>query len=100
MINYYNLSELPEDDNCLDSVKCDDEEEVEIKEVQNKYGIIAESNIFSVCNIDNDAYINLLLYLNYPATENEPINEITSEGYIAYTFVHFQPYFRLVKRIF
>ena len=39
-----------------------------------------------MCNIDNESFINKELELEYPTTENDPINEFTSEGYIACAF--------------
>ena len=85
-ISHENLSQLPEDGNCIDLIQSVDADEVEIDDSHDNDCILDQTNVFSVCNIDNDSFINRELNLDYPTTEKEPINEFTSEGYIACAF--------------
>ena len=80
------MKELPEDGNCIDLIKSVNIENEEINYAVNNNEIICQANVFSVCNIDNDAIINKEVQLQYSTTDKTPINEFTSEGYIACAF--------------
>ena len=65
-------------------------ENEETKNAVNNDGIICQVNVFSVCNIDNDAIINNELQLEYPTTKKK--HQLTPNQ----TQEHFQLNFRQV----
>ena len=86
-ISHENHSQLPEDGNCIDLIQSVDVEEVEIDDSHDNDCILDQTNVFSVCNIDNNSFINRELNLDYPKTEKEPINEFTSEVVDVYVLI-------------
>ena len=58
---------------------------------ENYDNTLVESNIPDISIINQDQRINKELNLDYPTLDNDPINEFTTEGYIACAFPHLFP---------
>ncbi|KAL7292659.1 hypothetical protein TKK_0013785 [Trichogramma kaykai] len=90
-ISYSNLNMLPVDGDILDQIRnvIDEsgDQNVRCERDDIEYdNIIRDSSIFSLIDVDKNDVINKELRLNYPITVGLPVNEFTTEGYIALAF--------------